>query len=269
MTRRNRPGLGRLLGVGLVISLAGCSAAPTGSVGPGDTSTAPPIPTIAPASTPAPSCAERVLAGMTEAQRVGQLFLVGLQTNVLTADIKDAIRTDHLGSFWYTRSTAGVATLRAVSDQLQALATSDSTARVGFLIAANQEGGLIQGLTGPGFDTIPSAVVQGTWSTDDLQSKASTWGDQLVAAGLTANFAPVSDVVPPGTDKQNAPIGQLQREYGHDPETVSSHVAAFIAGMQVAGIAPVAKHFPGLGRVAGNTDFTAAVVANVTTVDDP
>lgn len=274
MTRRDRPGLGRLLGAGLTIALLGCSAAPTGSVGPGDTSTAPPpIPTTAPTSTPTPtlppSCAETVLAGMTEAQRVGQLFLVGLQTNVLTAAIKDAIRTDHIGSFWYTRSTSGVAALRAVSDQLQALATSDSTAGVGFLIAANQEGGLIQGLSGPGFDTIPSAVVQGKWSTDDLQAKASTWGDQLAAAGLTANFAPVSDVVPPGTDSQNAPIGQLQREYGHDPETVSSHVAAFIAGMQAAGIAPVAKHFPGLGRVAGNTDFTAAVIDDVTTVDDP
>ena len=31
----------------------------------------------------------------------------------------------------------------------------------------------------------------------------------------------------------------------------------------------VAKHFPGLGRVAGNTDFTANVVDTVTTANDP
>ena len=31
----------------------------------------------------------------------------------------------------------------------------------------------------------------------------------------------------------------------------------------------VAKHFPGLGRVAGNTDFTSNVVDNVTTANDP
>jgi beta-N-acetylhexosaminidase len=31
----------------------------------------------------------------------------------------------------------------------------------------------------------------------------------------------------------------------------------------------VAKHFPGLGRVAGNTDFTSNVVDNVTTASDP
>ncbi|MGH3282014.1 MAG: glycoside hydrolase family 3 N-terminal domain-containing protein, partial [Trebonia sp.] len=45
--------------------------------------------------------------------------------------------------------------------------------------------------------------------------------------------------------------------------------AAFIRGMTAAGVMSVAKHFPGLGRVAGNTDFTANVVDNVTTVTDP
>jgi beta-N-acetylhexosaminidase len=38
--------------------------------------------------------------------------------------------------------------------------------------------------------------------------------------------------------------------------------------MQDAGLATTAKHFPGLGRVRGNTDFTASVVDNVTTTDD-
>ncbi len=206
---------------------------------------------------------------MTEAQRVGQLFMVALDKDVLSAEAKDAIRTDHLGSFWYKRTTVGVAALRAVSDQLQALATPDATARVGFLISANQEGGLIQGLSGPGFDTIPSAVVQGTWSAADLETHASTWGAQLAAAGLNVDFAPVADVVPAGTASQNAPIGQLKREYGSTVDRVRTHVVAFIAGMHEAGIATVTKHFPGLGRVEGNTDNTAAVIDDVTTPDDP
>ena len=270
MTRRRRPGRGQLLGAVLAFTLIGCSSAGP-SQEPSNPTSAPPS---AAASTPpetssAPTCAQTVLAGMSEAQRVGQLFLVGLKDDVVTPAVSEAIRTDHLGSFWYTRTTVGVAALKAVSDQLQALATTESTARVAFFIAANQEGGLIQGLSGPGFATIPSALVQGSWSTTDLQSRAGTWGDQLVGAGLNVNFAPVSDIVPPGTDSQNAPIGQLRREYGHNPDIVSSHVAAFIAGMQQAGIGTVAKHFPGLGRVEGNTDFTASVVDDVTTVDDP
>jgi beta-N-acetylhexosaminidase len=91
----------------------------------------------------------------------------------------------------------------------------------------------------------------------------------LRAAGVNLDFAPVADVVPPGTDATNAPIGKLKREYGHTPSTVASHVVAFIGGMKQAGVATMAKHFPGLGRVVGNTDFTAAVTDSVTTMDDP
>jgi beta-N-acetylhexosaminidase len=39
--------------------------------------------------------------------------------------------------------------------------------------------------------------------------------------------------------------------------------------MAAAGVATTAKHFPGLGRVTGNTDFTANVVDTVTTPNDP
>ena len=74
--------------------------------------------------------------------------------------------------------------------------------------------------------------------------------------------------MPPGTDAHNAPIGQLQREYGHHPPIVSDHVAAFIDGMRAAGVATTAKHFPGLGRVAANTDDAGDVTDSVTTSHD-
>ena len=50
-----------------------------------------------------------------------------------------------------------------------------------------------------------------------LKQKAARWGRELGQAGVNLDLAPVADVVPPGTDASNAPIGQLQREYGHDP----------------------------------------------------
>jgi beta-N-acetylhexosaminidase len=39
--------------------------------------------------------------------------------------------------------------------------------------------------------------------------------------------------------------------------------------MRQAGVATTAKHFPGLGRVVGNTDLTAGVVDTVTAPGDP
>jgi len=77
------------------------------------------------------------------------------------------------------------------------------------------------------------------------------------------------DVVPSATASQNAPIGALEREFGATPQVTGSHGVAFIKGMREAGVATTAKHFPGLGRVAGNTDFTAEVVDLVTGPDDP
>jgi beta-N-acetylhexosaminidase len=216
------------------------------------------------------SCAARTLATLTEAQRIGQLFIIGLIKNRLDAAERAGVAEHHFGSMTFTtHSSAGVPAIRALTDSVQAQATILATGGVKFFVAANQEGGLIQGLSGPGFDTIPSALSQGTMAPSTLQLKAARWGHQLRAAGINLNFAPVADVVPPGTDAQNAPIGELEREYGHDPATVSSHVTAFIAGMRSAGIASTAKHFPGLGRVTGHTDYTANVVDTVTTRTDP
>ena len=215
------------------------------------------------------SCVARTLAAMTVPQRIGQLFMIQLPKDRLDAKHQAAIADDHFGSVWFGRSTAGVKALRAVAKSVQALATPAATGGVRFLIAANQEGGLIQGLSGPGFTTIPSAVDQGKLKPAALTSAATTWARELRHAGVNVNFAPVADVVPPGGSATNAPIGQLDREYGHHPSTVASHVVAFIDGMRAGGMATTVKHFPGLGRVEGNTDHTADVVDTVTTSDDP
>ena len=265
----------------LVAVLAGCagSAGAPSSPGPatprGHTTGAPsagrsPADGPAPAAAPSRSCAGRVLARMTLPQRVGQLFVVGLAGSVLDSATASAIRAYHFGSVSFIATdTAGVAGVAAVSRAVQALSSPQVTGGVRFFVAANQEGGEIQALQGPGFATMPSAVAQGQLTPVQLQRLARTWGQELRAAGVNLNFAPVMDVVPAADTTQNAPIGQLMREFGHTPAVVASHGVAFIRGMTQAGEATTAKHFPGLGRVRGNTDFSADVVDTVTTPGDP
>ncbi|MGZ4213920.1 MAG: glycoside hydrolase family 3 N-terminal domain-containing protein [Actinomycetota bacterium] len=223
-----------------------------------------------PSLTPAASCTQRVVDRLTPAQRVGQLFAMGLANDQLgTAEI-GAIRYEHVGSVWFTvTTTEGASAVRAVADAVQAQATRSATGGVRFFVAANQEGGKIQALRGNGFSTIPTAVTQGTLDPATLQRDAALWGAQLARAGVNLNFAPVMDVVPAGTEAQNAPIGALEREYGSDPVSVATHGTAFLRGMTAAGIVTTAKHFPGLGRVSANTDNAANVVDTVTTPDDP
>ena len=281
--------------IGAVVHESPSSSAPPGTTrptsSPGVGPSASPIPSVSatatPAATVAPTtrptatagatasasaradCAADVLASLSEAQRVGQLFMIGLVKDRLDDAERAAIRDQHVGSMLFTATTtAGVDGIRAVTDAVQAQATQAATGRIGFLIAANQEGGLIQALRGKGFQRIPSAVEQGTMAPSTLEQDAARWGRELVRAGVNLDLAPVADVVPPGTKDDNAPIGQLQREYGGDPVTVGTHVAAFIRGLAAGGAATSAKHFPGLGRVAGNTDHVADVVDSVTTRDD-
>jgi beta-N-acetylhexosaminidase len=164
-------------------------------------------------------------------------------------------------------STAGSAATKQVVG-----AVRDATRRpegVRTLLAADQEGGLVQRLQGRGFADIPSAARQASLSDAQLTADATRWGRQLEEAGINANLAPVADVVPADLGDRNAPIGRLDRGYGSAPRTVAAKATAFVEGMDRAGIATAAKHFPGLGRVRGNTDYARRVVDSQTTRRDP
>lgn len=216
------------------------------------------------------SCAGRVLSHLTEAQRVGQLFLVGMSSDSAGTATAAAERRYHFGSVLFASDTSeGVRATAATASYVQSLATPAATGGVRFLVAANQEGGQVQNLKGPGFADMPSALAQGTWPASRLRRQAEAWGRELRSAGVNFDLAPVMDVVPAGTAASNAPIGGLDREFGHTAAASGAHGSAFIRGMAAAGVATAAKHFPGLGRVAGNTDFTANVVDSVTTAHDP
>ncbi|MGW3461907.1 glycoside hydrolase family 3 N-terminal domain-containing protein [Streptomyces olivaceoviridis] len=214
----------------------------------------------------ATTCADRVYSGMTQAQRIGQLFMGGVSAARPSATDLRTLRDYHVGSVMLTgRSNAGTTATRKVVDGFRGQADTVSGRRVGLMVSTDQEGGQVQVLSGPGFSTIPAALTQGTWSTSTLRTRAAGWAAQLKSAGVDLDLAPVADVVPASLGTRNAPIGRYNREFGHTPEIVTSHSGAFSAGFKQAHVMTTLKHFPGLGRVIGNTDTTANVVDSVTT----
>ncbi|BAS17103.1 beta-hexosaminidase [Arthrobacter sp. Hiyo8] len=87
---------------------------------------------------------------------------------------------------------------------------------------------------------------------------------------MNVDLAPVLDTVPsPEFAPSNKPIGAFKREYGFNPAAVSEHGNAMADGLRDAGVAPVVKHFPGMGRVSLNTDVSANVHDTETTRTDP
>ncbi|MDF2257283.1 glycoside hydrolase family 3 N-terminal domain-containing protein [Streptantibioticus ferralitis] len=231
----------------------------------------PPLPAAPTAqTTQATSCVDRVMARMSAAQRVGQLFMSPVSTSGIAPAESAAIRAHNVGSiFLMGHSNAGVRPIRTITDQLQSTAQSVGGAKVRLFTATDQEGGKVQILNGPGFSPMPSAVVQGQWPVSRLQGQAADWGRQLRAAGVNLDLAPVVDVVPAGIGTKNQPIGALSREYGDNPTTVARQSSAFIRGLSQAGVDATIKHFPGLGQVRGNTDFSANVVDSLTQRNSP
>jgi beta-glucosidase-like glycosyl hydrolase len=214
--------------------------------------------------------ASSVLASMSLAQRVGQLFMVGTPAASVSSQTVTDIQTYHAGSVILTgRSSAGVAATASVSASLQSKANIAATAGVPLFIAADQEGGQVQGLSGAGFSSIPSALTQGGYSVATLRANAKVWGGQLKAAGVQVNLAPVLDTVPSADfAPSNPPIGYYEREYGFDPVGVAAKGTAFAQGMADAGVDASIKHFPGLGRVRANPDFSSGVTDSQTTRTD-
>lgn len=210
--------------------------------------------------------ARSAYAKLTAAQRVGQLFMLGLSVNGPSQTMRNHLKESAAGNwFMYGNFTDGVAATRRIVDRVNPSATQGA---IKPFVAVDQEGGTVQHLQGPGFDRMPSAVEQGKWSTATLRSKAATWARQLRRAGITVNLAPVADTVPRDVGTSNAPIGALYRQYGSTTKVVGPHVVAFLRGMHDARLASSLKHFPGLGRATGNTDYTADVV-DPTTANDP
>jgi beta-N-acetylhexosaminidase len=205
-------------------------------------------------------------ARMTPAQRVGQLFMAAVPLSGASAAQITALRAQQVGNVILIGGSAGGSVETRASDGL--LTRHLGEAGVTPFISTDQEGGEVQRLTGVGFSRMPTALVQGRMSPVALRAASTQWGEQLAAAGVDVDLAPVADTVPAGHASSNAPIGAFDREYGHRPSVVAPHVVAFLQGMLAAGVDPTAKHFPGLGRATGNTDTTPGVT-DPTTRDDP
>ena len=279
-TRRHRPVLGAGAAALALALAAGCTSTTGSGSGatspasapssPGSTTTAAttgaPSRTSAPrpSTTTAPSCGTRLAAKLTPGQRAGQLLMVGLQPTGSSRALAAQVRRQGLGGVIYLGGwTSGSASVRAVSERLQAAAGGD------LLVAADQEGGQVQQLRGPGFTRVPSARTQATTSPATEQRDVTTWSRELLRAGVNLNLAPVADTVPSSLGAANQPIGRYRRDFAPgSPTTNATYAAAFVRGSLAAGVAPTAKHFPGLGRITGNTDVTTVGTTDPTTDRD-
>ena len=129
---------------------------------------------------------------------------------------------------------------------LRALAAAIHAANPAALVATDEEGGDVTRLHHRDGSPYPSMAWLGHLDDEPTTEAVGRGiGAELRAAGIDLNLAPDADV---NSDPRNPVIGV--RSFGADPALVARHVAAYTRGLQAAGTAACAKHFPGHGDTA-------------------
>lgn len=134
----------------------------------------------------------------------------------------------------------------ASPEQVARLAAQLRAENPSLIIAIDEEAGDVTRIESATGSTRPGNFALGAVDDTGLtESVARDLGRQLHAAGVSLDYAPSADV---NSNPDNPVIGV--RSFGVDPALVSRHVGAWITGLQSAGVAACAKHFPGHGDVA-------------------
>ncbi|MFD7814933.1 glycoside hydrolase family 3 protein [Streptomyces sp. NPDC059785] len=128
-------------------------------------------------------------------------------------------------------------------EQVAALTASLRAENPDLIIAIDEEAGDVTRLEVRTGSSRPGNLALGVIDDIDLTEEvARDIGRELRSLGVSLNYAPSVDV---NTNPRNPVIGV--RAFGARTDVVSRHAAAWIRGLQSAGVAACAKHFPGHG----------------------
>ncbi|MFJ2438148.1 glycoside hydrolase family 3 protein [Streptomyces anulatus] len=131
-------------------------------------------------------------------------------------------------------------------EQLAALTERLRSERDDVLVAIDEEGGDVTRLEVNDGSSFPGNFALGSVDDVDLtRAVARELGRRLAECGVDLNWAPSADV---NSNPGNPVIGV--RSFGVDPALVARHTAAYVEGLQAAGVAACTKHFPGHGDTA-------------------
>ncbi|MFE2355132.1 glycoside hydrolase family 3 protein [Streptomyces parvulus] len=149
-------------------------------------------------------------------------------------------------------------------EQVAALTAQLRAEREDVLVAIDEEGGDVTRLEVRTGSSFPGNHALG--AVDDVgltREVAAELGRRLAACGVNFNWAPSADV---NSNPDNPVIGV--RSFGASTDLVARHTAAYVTGMQSAGVATCTKHFPGHGdtgidshHAVPRIDVSASVLA--------
>jgi beta-N-acetylhexosaminidase len=181
-------------------------------------------------------------------------LMVDVAGTQLTPEDIDVLRHPLVGSvILFSRNYLNPQQITELCASIRALRTPH------LLIAVDQEGGRVQRFR-EGFTRLPAVRLLGRRFDADrreglLAAHSVGWlmAAELRAVGVDFSFAPCVDL----DYGLSEVIGD--RAFHGDPDAVGALAAAYLAGMREAGMAAVAKHFPGHGAVTADSHVALPV----------
>jgi beta-N-acetylhexosaminidase len=191
--------------------------------------------------------AKAVVSAMDDATLAGQVIIAGIDGAArLAAGMKTLLQHSQPGAlmlFSYNLNADKDTARSFLADCAAAVAEKS----VPPFLAVDHEGGRVHRF-GPGVKRLPAAesywyrtlAVSWEQTLEELEYHAFQSGTEIHDMGITMNFAPIAEIL---TGKNALFLDT--RSYGSNPAFVEAACAAFIRGMERAGVACVVKHFPG------------------------
>ena len=184
-------------------------------------------------------------------RQIGQLVMLGFPDLSISADLRLVAKAYDLGGIILLgRNIEEPEQVAELSHDAQALSKESP-----LWVSVDQEGGAVARLREP-FTIWPSMRRLGDSGDLDLARQfGQALARELLAVGVTLNYAPVLDV---HTNEDNPVIGD--RSFSEKPEEVGRFGAAVVEAMQAEGVAACGKHFPGHGDTDVDSHFKLPVV---------
>lgn len=175
---------------------------------------------------------EILLSQMTTEEKVGQLFIFGIEglTNLTPENKQFLIDTKVGGIILMSKNITSEAQLISLVQEIQ------STNHIPLFISIDQEGGVVSRIK---WDNTLLRSQQSITSPEEAYQIAKNKGDMLKRYGVNMNLAPVVEY----SSYANSFI--YKRVFSGDIEQVIQKSLSTISGYNDTGLISVIKHFPG------------------------
>ncbi|MEC0091249.1 beta-N-acetylhexosaminidase [Paenibacillus macquariensis] len=199
--------------------------------------------------------AKELLKGMTTAEKIGQLVVVGMEGTIIDEDSRKFIEDFHVGGFIFYKDN--IENTQQALSLINDLKKSNVANKVPLWMSVDEEGGRVTRMPKE-FLKLPTNKAIGKKNDTKISNEVGQiLGRELQGFGLNMDFAPVLDI---NSNPNNPVIGD--RSFGNQAKLVSSLGIATMKGLESQGVVPVIKHFPGHGDTSVDSHIGLPVVEN-------